>query len=202
MIVKVAGTSGSGKSTLARGFMSLWDFEPITEGRKITHYEASPRAAQPFYGEYKRIVVLGRYTTVCGGMDTVTDAATRLAMVEPWCKRQDALVFFEGLFTGNTYGAMGEISEKSRVPWLYAFMDTPFDVCVSRVLDRRRARGDDRPFDPAKGGRGIELVYRKCLSVARRAAEHGHPVYMVKHTQTGVQQAKALCKHLTKMGVK
>lgn len=181
--------------------MSLWGCEPVTEGGKIVRYEAKPTESQPLYGQFKRIVVLGRYSTVCGGLDTVTDAATRLAMVEPWCKRNDALVLLEGLFVGNTYGAMGEMSEKSRVPWVYGFMNTPFDVCVERVLERRRARGDDRPFDPRKGGKGIELVYRKCLSVARRAAENGHPVYMINHRQTGVQQAKALCKYITKMGV-
>lgn len=201
IIIKVAGTSGSGKTTLARGFMSLWKFHPIIEDGRITHYKAPIDVRQPLHGTFKQVVVLGRYTTVCGGMDTVTDAATRLAMVELWCgkRAKDTLVLFEGLFTGNTYGAMGDLSEHSAVPWVYAFMDTPFDVCVQRVLARRQARGDDRPFDPAKGGKGIELVYRKCLSVARRAAEHGHPVHMVDHTQSGVQQAKAVCKFVGKL---
>lgn len=181
--------------------MSLWELHPVIEDGRITHYRSTITAKQPLYGQFKQVVVLGRYTTVCGGMDTVTDAATRLAMVERWCTKAErgSLVLFEGLFTGNTYGAMGELSERSAVPWIYAFMDTPFDVCVQRVLTRRQARGDDRPFDPAKGGKGIELVYRKCLSVARRAAEHGHSVYNIDHTQSGLRQAKALCKYLAKL---
>jgi hypothetical protein len=75
-------------------------------------------------------------------------------------------------------------------------MDTPFDVCVSRVMQRRQARGDERPFDPAKGGRGIELVYRKCLSVQRRAAAAGHPTYSIDHKLTPARQAGAFVRYI------
>ena len=141
MIIKLAGANGSGKSTLARAFIKHWNLKPVTwPGKsKIKLYQA--RIAHP---SFKQAVVLGDYTNACGGMDGVSNKDVRLAMVAEYTTRQykSTLLLFEGVLLGVTYGAMGELSERSAVPWLYAFLTTPYEECVRRVEQRRQAKGN------------------------------------------------------------
>lgn len=203
MIVKIGGCNGSGKTTLMRGLMDIWAFTPVPvdpakPGGKVAHYEAVIKEPEPMAHLFNRVVVLGDYRNVCGGMDTISDKEVRYAMVESWVKDKKALVFFEGLITGKTYGALGALSEKSAVPWLYAFMDTPFDVCVERVLARRKAAGNTAPFDPE---RTMRPTFKSCHSTAARAKALGHFVYMVNHKDNATKAAKGLLKAVSmKMG--
>ena len=195
MIIKIGGTNGSGKTTLMREVLSRWKFTPVPheEGReKIREYVATEDVPAPF----TKIVVLGDYRNVCGGMDTVTDKFVVREMVRRYSRARKTLVFFEGLITGKTYGELGAYSdEKNAVPWLYAFMDTPFEVCVSRVLARRRERGAEVAFDPE---RTMRPTYNACASTARRAREAGHAVYMVNHTDTPKKAVNRLLKAVLK----
>jgi hypothetical protein len=112
-------------------------------------------------------MVLGSYASTCGGMDSISDKEERLAFVKYACK-PGRIVVFEGLITGKTYGKLGELSEahykRKAGRWLYAFMDTPFDVCAARVLQRRAAAGNANPFDPERTMRSTftscEHLYR------------------------------------------
>lgn len=199
MIVKLGGCNGSGKTTLMRGLMDLWEFKPLTtKGTKTTAYSAAVKPTDLMAHLFKQVIVLGSYATVCGGMDTISDKHERLALVEQYTGplHADKLVFYEGLITGKTYGAMGALSEASSVPWLYTFMDTPFDVCVKRVLARRAAKGNNAPFDPE---RTMRPTYKSCLTVARRAAAIGHPVSMVDHKLSTTKAAKSICLEVSKV---
>jgi hypothetical protein len=99
------------------------------------------------------------------------------------------IVFFEGLITGKTYGALGALSDKQKRHWIYAFMDTPFDVCVARVNQRRCAKGNFAPFDPE---RTMWPTFKACASVARRAEAAGHPVVWVNHKLSPAKAADKL----------
>lgn len=196
MIVKIGGVNGSGKTSLMRGLMDIWSFytvpvDPSKPTGKVARYEATVEQPDLMGHLFNKVVVLGDYRNVCGGMDTISDKETRYAMVEAWTKDKKALVFFEGLITGKTYGALGTLSENSAVPWLYVFMDTPFDVCVERVLARRKAAGNTTPFDPE---RTMRPTFKSCQSTAARAKALGHMVHMVNHKLTATKAAKELLK--------
>lgn len=189
MIVKIAGNNGSGKSTLIRALMKIWDFEPVLispEKPKILEYIAKPKS-----GHFKKIVVLGDYRSACGGMDGVSDQAIRVAMVKKWCDDRTALVFAEGVLFSSTYGELGVLSEVSKVPWVYAFMDTPFELCVQRVMERRAVKGNVKEFNPEHRMRRRE---RELYLLRRRVETSQHIVYIIKGTQTPATAAKNLMK--------
>lgn len=186
VVIKVGGCNGSGKTTLARAMLKLYpEMVPIRQGAKIRGYVGGAVGKPNLY-------VLGSYENVCGGMDTISDKEERLSLVRRYAEmRGDQIVFFEGLITGKTYGAFGVMSEepKHMGKWLYAFMDTPFDVCVERVLQRRAAKGNTAPFDPE---RTMRPTFKGVAAVARRAAEAGHKVVMVNHKSKPETAARAL----------
>ena len=201
--IKIGGTNGSGKTCLARAFMKLWDFKPATfPGKtKVAQYVAQIKPGQPLSNKFNKVVVLGSYETVCGGMDTINSKEVLRPLVEQYCTAKDrrTLVLLEGLLVGGTYGYLGALSERSKVPWLYVFMDTPYEVCLARVMKRRTKRGNDKPFD------GMKTLYGKirgCKAVAEKAAVAGHPVYWVNHRLNPAQQVKALLKEVEGMVTK
>jgi hypothetical protein len=157
MIFKLAGTSGSGKSSFVRAAFKLWKFAPVLwspDKPKIKEYVAQVKLGEPLAGLYKRVVLLGDYSSPCGGMDGVSSKEDRHAMVTQYTgkKNRDTLVLCEGLLFGGVYGiteGLGVLSErKESGPWVYAFMSTPLDVCLERCKQRRAARGVTEPMNP------------------------------------------------------
>jgi thymidylate kinase len=196
MIVKLAGPGGSGKTTLMRALMKHWTFQAnhgkvtdlgefireeagLRDNAKPLFYSATILGKQPLSEYFNSVVVLGSYESVCGGMDTITDNNTRMALVQRFCSAPSTLVLFEGLLTGTTYGALGAMSETSEVPWIYMFLDTPFEVCAERIRNRRKARGETKPYNPEKSLRGH---VRSCQSVLRTVREKGHLWQLLDHT--------------------
>lgn len=194
-VVKLGGCNGSGKTTIARAVLELSNAKP--------EHDAKIGTKNPnwYLGEYDghRVAVLGSYETVCGGMDTISDKDDRFNFVKKMAKGFD-IVFFEGLITGKTYGALGELSEKhfdKDILWLYAFMDTPFNVCVKRVLKRRKERGALGAFDPERTMRptftSCERLRGKLLSAALPVnTEWMHCVHDVNHKEPALEEAKKL----------
>lgn len=194
-VIKIGGCNGSGKTSLVRSLM-----DAAANGRAVNK-EYSPGSAkvesytiaqsqQPRNYIRPPLVVLGDYTNVCGGMDTISDKNDRLALLHKYAVG-DNIVVYEGLITGKTYGAMGEISERPehKGHWLYCFMDTDFDTCVQRVLNRRAEKGNANAFDPE---RTMRPTYKAVHSTARRAAEQGHAVYWINSKFTPQQAAANL----------
>lgn len=191
-VIKLGGVNGSGKSTLARAVMGKVDkLQPCSVDLP------SGKRGKVYLGRYdgQPIVILGKYETACGGADTISDKDDRLWLLDVYCKGKN-IVFYEGLITGKTYGAMGAMSEdhvaKRKGRWLYAFMDTPFDVCVDRVLQRRRAAGNLAPFDAE---RTMRSTYKSCEALARKLQDGtlpAHPVHMVNHKHKPAKAAELL----------
>jgi len=179
VVVKIGGTNGSGKSSLIRAALAKYAHVPVMGAKKIEAYNVRTYLPQP-------VVVLGSYVNVCGGMDGISDKHERLALVRKYAAGEN-VVLYEGLITGKTYGAMGALSEEpgQRGNWIYAFMDTPYDVCVERIMQRRAAKGNHAPFDPE---RTVRATFNSCISTAKRAAEQGHRVLMLDHTMSPAEQ--------------
>lgn len=195
-VIKLGGCNGSGKSSLARAIMS----HILTKPKEVTLLSGKRTVVHTAAYSDADFVVLGKYETACGGMDTISDKEDRLELLRRTITgkgHKDRIVFYEGLITGKTYGAMGELSE-STGNWIYAFMDTPFDVCVERVLARRAARGNTEPFDPE---RTMRPTFRSCEALSRKLIDGtlpGHDVYHVNHKHQPPTAAKNLVNYALK----
>lgn len=200
MILKGGGANGSGKTSVARAFMKLWKFAPVTNarGKPLEYVAHVTNSKQALAKLFNKVVVLGDYRSVCGGMDGVQDKDLRLSLVERYCsaKEKRTLVLYEGVLTGVTYGAMGELSDRSPVKWVYWFPDTPYEECVRRVVARREAKGNVTPFD---GKKSLFPKIRACQSVARRAVAAGHEVIWLDHTKSAESQVKVLVRFVERV---
>lgn len=204
MIFKLAGTSGSGKSSFMREALKLWDFTPVLwtpDKPKIKEYVATVKPGQALHGTYKKVVVLGDYRAPCGGMDGVNDKNDRFDIVSKYAdrKHRDTLVLCEGLIFGGVYGVtegLGVLSEqKGAVPWVYAFMSTPLEVCLDRCRQRREARGVTEPMNPhntTTKHRAVECVRERVIA-NDNANQH---VYEVDHRLKPATAFKKLCTFL------
>lgn len=205
VVIKLGGVNGSGKTTVATALLK--EIKPTVHDVVLP---ATGKATQIHKGSWggKRVWVLGKYDTACGGMDTISDKHDRYQLVEEVVRAKGKtapdIVFFEGLITGKTYGALGELSEAhhafGEARWLYAFMDTPFDVAVQRVLTRRATAGNSAPFDPE---RTMRPTYDSCTrlesylrgtAVGRVDIRVDHPVLTLKHQQRPATLAKQVLR--------
>lgn len=139
-IFNLRGASGSGKSWAVRCFIeTVGGFVPIHEAGKLTGY----------VNEEERTAVVGPYgTSCCGcGADTIKTMDERFRRVREFAERFDRVIF-EGLMICEAIERSVELS--TQYPTIFAFLDTPWEVCTKQVQQRRLARGDDRPFNPER----------------------------------------------------
>ena len=167
--IKLHGTSGSGKSWVAHQLLGRYPNSSHPEG--FTRVDV-PRDMLP-----QPLIILGKYDTNCGGMDTMT-AGEGIALFKK-CALLDYNIFYEGLLQSEYWGKIG--SELEFFPHIYAFMDTPIEVCIERVKARRLAKGNTKPLDETNTRdrvRKIDNLRRKLNSQGKRVAliNHEHPL--------------------------
>lgn len=206
IVIKLGGCNGSGKTSVVRALLesTSFKFEVVDDQRKSFTYGTGSLPKGLMEAGFSYATVLGSYVNVCGGMDTIGDKDDRnrliLANSQP-----NTLLVFEGLITGKTYGRIGEISEgeghKGR--WIYAYMDTPYEECVRRVMlrraERRAAKGIDNQVDDFDPERTMRPTFKSCISTARKAAEQGHVVVQLDHTKKPHELAKKLLSEAAKL---
>lgn len=171
MIINIRGNSGSGKTTLTRAFMSMSsEYEP-----------GSDEPDQLLRISGRRWAILGRYLNECGGCDTIKTQAEIIKRVRYYTK-EGMNVWLEGLILSTIYGSVGAFSESYGNDWVFAYLDTPLDVCLKRVLARRKRAGNTKPFNEkntvardatikrnreivlSHGRRVVDLPYQNALS--------------------------------------
>lgn len=179
MIINVRGTSGSGKTTVVRGLMAL-AAQTFPLGEKLKKPDAYvltlDRVAQPLH-------IIGSYENVCGGCDgipTQDDICNRV-------RRYSAQghVVMEGLLMSHLFGRYQALDrELQPIPYIWAFLDTPLELCLERVTQRRLARGNDKPLDPTNTSakwHDMRRVFAKCQAAGldARWVDHTDPVPQV-----------------------
>jgi adenylate kinase family enzyme len=137
-IIKIHGCSGAGKTTAVRELLE-YPRDVIFVSSKIEAYQVWPPGK-------KFTHVLGSYANTCGGMDTVSDAGKVIALVDKYAPLGN--VVFEGLLQSTYYGKMGAASVPYGDKYIYAFLDTPIELCLERVVARRAASGRNNKFNP------------------------------------------------------
>ncbi len=119
----------------------------------------------------KQWAVLGRYSNVCGGCDTIKTQQEIIDRVEFWTKRGHN-VWLEGLILSTIYGSVGEYSEKFGNRWVFAYLQPPIEECVQRIKARRAAAGNLKPLNETNTRNRVATIERNKQIVR----EHGRRV--------------------------
>ena len=135
-VINVRGTSGSGKSTVVRKIMERGVVTPIGESeKKPDGYIVKIPTLET------QVLVVGPYTTTCGGCDQIQTQDEICDRIRAYSTLGDVLV--EGLLMSHSFARYvaldRELLEKN-VHCIWAFLDTPLDVCLDRVRSRRDER--------------------------------------------------------------
>lgn len=187
LIIKLHGCSGAGKTTAARELMASYG---------TVHHMADFPAVGPKPAKYTLVTrlddkpdlyLIGDYSRPgCGGVDTIPTYITTMNMVDHFIQRGHVL--YEGLLLSTYYGAPGQLTEKYGNDHLFAFLDTPADLCVERVRSRREAAGSKNKFDP-------QLTRDKHATIARlrtRVQAMGRRIVDLDHAKHPALQLKGL----------
>jgi hypothetical protein len=175
LIIKLHGCSGAGKTTAARELMASYgivypmdDFEHA--GRRYKYAHARRLDGKP------DLYLIGDYSRPgCGGTDTIPTYIVTMEMVNYFVKYGHVL--YEGLLLSTYYGAPGKLTERYGDNHLFAFLDTPADLCVERVRSRREAAGSKNKFDPQltlDKHSTIERLKTRVRAMGRRVVELDH----------------------------
>lgn len=142
MIIKLHGTSGSGKTTVARKLI-----ESAATKKDLPNLGRRPSGYELWIDGLQRpLYVLGPYETVCGGLDALGEADDHIRLLLEYGPKGH--VFYEGLLQSGFYGRIGAASEQFGDDHVFAFLDTPIDLCIERIKARRLARGNTTPLNP------------------------------------------------------
>lgn len=144
MIINVRGTHGSGKSHLVRAILrSYRRVNPIYMGgrRQPIGYECRQRGCP-------RLFVLGHYETPGGGggCDTIGKPDIMFQYIKRYAKH-GWHVLYEGIVAQHGVPRAIELHDLGYDLRVFV-LDLPLAKCIRAVKRRRKARGNDKPFDP------------------------------------------------------
>ena len=153
-IVNIRGCNGSGKTTIVRRFLDRLPVQALggKPGRPAG-YQVDATA----WGIQTPLYVIGSYENTCGGTDGIN---TQEEIVERVTKAHaHGHVLVEGLLMSKSSDGGLTAPALRSMGAIFAFLDTPWQVCLDRVLARRAAAGNDKPFDPNKT---MKSAYEQC----------------------------------------
>lgn len=159
--INLRGCNGSGKTTLLRSLARHPDC-------KVIYVKPDFHAEIPVTITPDGLAILGDYTPRTAGVTTAgcdrikTQAATKQAL-ELIAKRigyDVNVIIFEGIVVSTIYGPWSEWAEANG-GMIWAFLNTPLDVCLKRIQDRNGGK-------PVKEDQ-IEGKHRTILRVREKA---------------------------------
>lgn len=139
MIIQIRGTSGSGKTWIVKRLMEKFPFKPVvTKSGEIKGY----------YCKKLNLFIVGKYTTACGGCDTIKSQDEICHRIEKAVQRGWD-VLFEGLICSHIAARYADLYHKHQQqgnPVRFVFLDTPLEVCREQINKRRAERGKPPVF--------------------------------------------------------
>ena len=146
LILDIRGTHGSGKSTVVHNLLKQYEHTPI-EG--FCEYKQKEMVlGYHLHDPYG--AVLGRYNNVCGGCDGIGSADETCRRVRLF-SQEHSLVILEGILVAHTFQRYSDLAKELEAAghsYFFLFLNTPLQVCVSRVRQRRIKQGNIKPFNP------------------------------------------------------
>jgi adenylylsulfate kinase-like enzyme len=168
---QIRGTNGTGKTTIVRKLLQEFHCLPHEHsGRKVRVYRGDALET-PVY-------ILGSYETDCGGCDTIPSVQEVADLLRKYMAEPGSLTIFEGLMISHMLGTVGAAQEQiGKDRCVLAYLDTPLEVCIERVVDRRLARGDLRSFNP----RNVITDHGRVWQNKLRADKLGYRTKVISH---------------------
>jgi hypothetical protein len=149
-IVAIKGTNGSGKSSVVRALIAhLGKAATLRFHNKEAGYRCP-------YGD-QSLFVLGKYKSACGGLDSsfsYAGAADDLLLCIDTLAAKGH-VACEGVIAITSYGfdrvtRFADKQKRKDRRMIFANIDTPAELCIERVKQRRMEAGNHKPFNPEK----------------------------------------------------
>lgn len=156
-LINIRGTNGSGKSTLVRKVMTEFQVVPYYSNPKTSKAEVLG-----YVTPNGKVAVIGKYTTDCGGCDTIKNQQEIKNRIDLMAKNlRPKVILFEGVVVSTIYQPWYDFAATyGGMTW--AYLDTPLEVCLQRINERN-------------GGKeiNVSLVEDKIKSIlsTRRKAE-------------------------------
>lgn len=173
MIIDIRGTHGAGKSSLVRSLLNSADSvmtHPRAGTEEIMGYQA-------LFGKV-RVGVVGRYTTDCGGCDTIKTQEDVCVRVREFSHNYDHVVY-EGALVTTLWSRYRDLAlELGPRRFLFAFMDTPLQTCIDRVNARRAGSGKEPLADP----KNIRDKYATASRIMQKCIDEGMQWRLIDHT--------------------
>ena len=171
------GTSGSGKTHLVKSLISHFGIKTrfLKPGTKRTNG----------YVLRNDTYVMGSYEITCGGADTIKTQDEVCQRVLKASKKYSHVIF-EGVLVSDVFGRYLDLSKNVQpgAVYVWAILDTPLELCIKRVIERRVARGNDKPFDPKKH---TIPRYEKVQRGLKKAINEGQLVVLLDHRRADEQ---------------
>ena len=178
-VVAIKGTNGSGKSSVVRALLAHLGKQAIL---RVNSKEAGYRCRY----EDGSLFVLGKYKTACGGLDSSFSyggaADDLLLCIDKLAPRGH--VCCEGVIAITSYGhkRMTRFADKLKRKghrMIFANIDTPVELCIERVEQRRMEAGNLKPFDPAK----LRDKYESVLKSQEQLRQAGYDARILPHEE-------------------
>lgn len=170
MIIDIRGTNGSGKSHVVHGLIDR--FGSDVEIPLVPGYAAVTQIRNT------DIVAIGRYHTQCGGADGVTSQQCIQETIRCFVKTHHVIV--EGSIVATVFSRWKRLADRLG-DYHFLFLDTPLEVSIKRVLQRRLDKGNDKHFDPNKT---LIPRHRAIMRVRQKLAAAGCNVFDLDHTDS------------------
>lgn len=149
MIINIRGTNGSGKTTLARAFIG----DPAETEVVLHEYEeqlkASVKTRAVLGYRHDGVIVVGSYRTACGGLDTVKTFELSRRVIRTAADLGGHVVA-EGVLASTVFGSWAAFArqmDEAGYPFAFCYLQTPVEVCLERIRQRIRDRGEEVRFD-------------------------------------------------------
>lgn len=126
-----------------------------------------PEAYSLLLDKRKTLFLLGPYLTPAGGADCIQPYDNIIPLIEKYAQRGHVL--FEGVLVSKSKGSVGTYLEKYGKQAVLLFLDTPLQVCIDAVQQRRTDRDDERTLNP----KNLTEAFKACVRVRKTLQNEG-----------------------------